>query len=52
VQGVHIVCKVCVDRGEVNSENLKRDSIEPSSVEVKGVDTGNIHRLKEEPQGC
>jgi hypothetical protein len=52
VQGVHIVCKVCNDRGEVTSEKLKMDSVEPSSIEVQGVDTGNIHRLKEDPQGC
>jgi hypothetical protein len=37
VKGVHIVHKVCVDRGEVTSGNLKRDSIEPSPVEVQGV---------------
>jgi hypothetical protein len=36
VQGVHIVCKVCIDRGEVTSGKLKRDSIEPSSAEVQG----------------
>jgi hypothetical protein len=37
VQGVHIVCKVCVDRGETTSGKLKRDSVEPSSEEVQGV---------------
>jgi hypothetical protein len=37
VQGVHIVHKVCVDRGETTSGMLKRDSIESSSVEVRGV---------------
>jgi hypothetical protein len=34
---VHIVRKVCIDRGEVTSGNLKRDNIEPSSTKVKGV---------------
>jgi hypothetical protein len=37
VQGVQIVCKVCVDRGETTSGKLKRDSIEHSSTEVQGV---------------
>jgi hypothetical protein len=37
VKGVHIVCKVCVERGETTSGNLKRDSVEPSSAEVQGV---------------
>jgi hypothetical protein len=37
VQGVHIVRKVCVDRGETTSGKLKRDNIEPSSTEVQGV---------------
>jgi hypothetical protein len=36
VQGVHIVCKVCIDRGETTSGKFKRDSIEYSSVEVQG----------------
>jgi hypothetical protein len=34
---VHIVHKVCIDRGEVTSGKLKRDSVEPSSAEVQGV---------------
>ena len=34
---MHIVRKVCVERGETTSGNLKRDSIEPSLVEVQGV---------------
>ena len=37
MQGVHIVCKVCIDRGEVTSGKLKRDSVEPSSAKVQGV---------------
>jgi hypothetical protein len=37
VQGVHIVRKVCVDRGETTSGNLKRNSVEPSSEKVQGV---------------
>ena len=37
MQGVHIVCKVCIDRGEVTSGKLNRDSIEPSSTEVQRV---------------
>jgi hypothetical protein len=37
VQGVHRVRKVCVDRGETTSGKLKRDSVEPSSVELQGV---------------
>jgi hypothetical protein len=41
VQGVHIVRKVCIDRGEVTSGKLKRDSVEPSSVEVQGVHRKN-----------
>jgi hypothetical protein len=52
LQGVHIVRKACIDRGEVTSRKLKRDNIEPSSVDVQGVCTRKIHRLKEEPQGC
>ena len=35
MQGVDIVRKVCVDRGEVTSGNFKRDSIEPSLAEVQ-----------------
>jgi hypothetical protein len=31
------VHKECVDRGELTSEKLMRDTIEPSSTEVKGV---------------
>ena len=34
---MHIVHKVCVDRGDTTLGNLKRDSIEPSSTEVQGV---------------
>jgi hypothetical protein len=41
VQGVHIVCKECVDRGELTSEKLRRDSVEPSSTEVQGVHRKN-----------
>ena len=37
MQGVHIVCKVCIDRVENTSRKIKRDSIEPSLVEVEGV---------------
>jgi len=37
VQGVHIVCKVCIDRSEVTPGKLKRDSVEPSPAEVQGV---------------
>ena len=37
MQGVHIVRKVSVDRGEVTSGKLKRNSVEPSSSEVQGV---------------
>jgi hypothetical protein len=41
VQGVHIVRKECVDRGELTSEKIKRDIVEPSSVEVQGVHKKN-----------
>jgi len=41
VQGVHIVCKECVDRGDLTSENIRRDIVEPSSREVKGVNRNN-----------
>jgi hypothetical protein len=41
VQGVHIVRKECVDRGELTSGNLKRDTVEPSSIEVQGVHRKN-----------
>ena len=37
LQGVHIVRKECIDRGELTSEKLKRDTLEPSSTEVQGV---------------
>ena len=37
MQGVHIVRKVCVDRGKTTSRKLKRDSVEPSLEEVQGV---------------
>ena len=37
MKGVHIVRKVCIDRGETTSGKLKRDNVEPSSTEVKGV---------------
>jgi hypothetical protein len=42
VQGVHIVRKECIDRGELTSEKLKRDSVEPSSIEVQGVHRKNF----------
>jgi hypothetical protein len=37
VQGVHIVRKVCIDKGETTSGKIKRDSVEPSSAKVQGV---------------
>ena len=37
MQGVHIVRKVCFNRGEVTSGNIKRDNVEPSLAEVQGV---------------
>ena len=43
MQGVHIVCKVCVDNGETTSGNLKRDSVEPSSAEVRGVPRNELY---------
>ena len=42
MQGVHIICKVCIDRGETTSGKLKRDSVEPSSAEVQGVHRKNF----------
>jgi hypothetical protein len=41
VQGVHIVCKECVDRGELTSGKLRRDIVEPSPTEVQGVHRKN-----------
>jgi hypothetical protein len=41
VQGVHIVCKECVDRGELTSEKLRRDTIESSPTEVQVVHRKN-----------
>jgi hypothetical protein len=35
------VHKECIDRGELTSVNLRRDIVEPSSVEVKGVHRKN-----------
>ena len=37
MQGVHIVRKVCVDKGDTISGKINRDNIEPSSAEVQGV---------------
>jgi hypothetical protein len=41
VQGVHIVHKGCIDRGELTSGKLKRDSVEISSSKVQGVHRKN-----------
>jgi hypothetical protein len=41
VQGVHIVRKVCIDRGEVTSGKLKGDNVEPSSAKGQGVHRRN-----------
>jgi hypothetical protein len=41
VQGVHIGQKECIDRGDLTSEKLRRDSVEPSSAEVQGVHRKN-----------
>jgi hypothetical protein len=41
VQGVHIVCKECVDRDKLTSEKHRRDIVEPSSAEVQGVHRKN-----------
>jgi hypothetical protein len=41
VQGVHIVHKECVDRGELTSEMLRRDIVAPSPAEVQGVHRNN-----------
>jgi hypothetical protein len=43
MQGVHIVHKVCIDRGETTSGKLKTDSIETSSAEVQGVHTKELY---------
>jgi hypothetical protein len=39
---VHIVCKECVDRGKLTSEKIRRDTVEPSSLEVQGVHRNNF----------
>ena len=41
MQAVHIVRKECVDRCKLTLENLRRDTIEPSSTEVQGVHRKN-----------
>jgi hypothetical protein len=41
MQGVHIVCKECIGRGDLTSENLMRDIVEPSSAEVQGAHRRN-----------
>jgi hypothetical protein len=41
VQGVHIVRKECVDRNKLTLGNLRRDTVGPSSTEVKGVHKKN-----------
>jgi hypothetical protein len=41
VQGVHIVHKECINKGELTSENLKRDIVEPSSTKVQGLHRKN-----------
>jgi hypothetical protein len=41
VQGVHIVRKECIDRGELTSEKLRRDIVESSPTEVQGVHRKN-----------
>jgi hypothetical protein len=41
VLGVHIVCEECIDRGDLTLEKLRRDIIEPSSIEVQGVHRNN-----------
>jgi hypothetical protein len=38
---VHVVRKECVDRGELTSEKLRRDIVEPSSTEVQGAHRRN-----------
>jgi hypothetical protein len=38
---VHTVYKECADRGDLTSKKLRRDTIEPSSIEVKGVHRNN-----------
>jgi hypothetical protein len=34
---------VCIERGEIASENLKRDRVEPSPIEVQGVHREELH---------
>jgi hypothetical protein len=46
VQGVHIVRKVCVDRGETTSGKLKRDSVESSFVEVEVQGSAQLEELR------
>jgi hypothetical protein len=41
LQGVHIVHKECVDKGKLTLGKLRRDTIGPSSVEVKVVHMKN-----------
>jgi hypothetical protein len=48
VQGVHIVYKVCIDKGETTSGNLKRDSVEPSSVRKTGPRRNKIKQMQKQ----
>ena len=41
MQEVHIVHKECIDIGKLNSEKLRRDTVEPSLAEVQGVHRKN-----------
>jgi hypothetical protein len=45
---VHIVCKDCIDRGELTSEKIRRDSIEPSSLDMQGLHRKNYVLISEE----